>query len=263
MADKFEEIIIPTWPHKYAPPSKEIIDKSGLGFHEIQEIRNTSMKPFNEFKGQCLNTIIDIENCIDVITLNLLAPNNNKQKRDILFCFYKKQGGISFVTKFENFKYLIEQRFQPYNDIKKTIDQLHSQLKQIISFRNILAHAFIIERIIDLNGEIKHDFESYWSVDRSIIKYDNLFRQQVTEQLSALTTYLQYIHETILNTDKIEERFYFSIGYYSPKYFIDKRRPAPHDYEFEENRTEYEKMFGVDFGVNRYLDKNGGSRSKS
>jgi hypothetical protein len=263
MANKFDEIIIPKWPHRYAPPSKEIIDKSGLGHYEIQEIRNKSMKPFNEFKGQCLNTIIDIENCIDVITLDLLASNNDKQKRDILFCFYKKQGGIAFGTKLENFKYLIEHRFLPYKDIKKTIDKLHSQLKQIISFRNILAHAFIIERIINVEGELKHDFESYWNIDKSIVKYDEQFKEQVSAQLNALTTYLHYVHETITNPEKIEEQFYFIIGCYLPKYFTDIRRPPPPDYEFEENKKQYEKMFEVDYGINKYLDKDGGNRNKN
>jgi hypothetical protein len=255
MTDKKDEINLPKWPYKYPAKSKNIIDSSGIGFYDIQKIRNKSMSLFNKFKGECLNSIIDIENSMDIIILELLTSDINLRK-DLYYLFFQKGAGAKLGFKEQTFSYLVRTKFYIYPDIKDTLNKIHVLIANMIAYRNVLAHSYLTEEIVKENGKIKHLIIPYRYKNNTEFMYSSKIKGQVLKQIKLIQIYFDFIYQALIEPKKIDVRFFYHIGYNYEKYkdsqyeMTFKRNSLPPIEEFHQNKKKLDKMFEPNYGVN-------------
>lgn len=272
---KRDLIKIPEWPlelsfikHLHLFNSSDFEENGNKSFTskllKLEKEEQKGLKEFSLFKGECLNRILNIENCIDILTLQFIAGDNNKLKKDILFCFYKHSAPTTFSFKSENFIYFTENRFEFFDEVSTQIKTLNKLITKIISFRNAIAHSYTKEVITKENKKLKYSVFSFRVSDNYSIEYTPEFKEEVLHQISYLEYYMEFIKKTILFDEDDTQQYIKQ----EKKIALDEFYEItgkPNDGGVNDDTENAIELFEYyctnnNIGVNRYFDNKGNKK---
>ena len=125
-------------------------------------------------------------------------------------------------------------------------------MNNIVGYRNVLAHSYIVEEIINVNGKLKHIIIPYKYLENTDFVYSPTIKKQVLDQIRIVNFYLEFMYKAIEPANKeIDTRFLFEIGHYDEKYQDKRKGVTPiHIDKFAKKKKQLYKLFEPNYGVN-------------
>lgn len=238
-----------TWPsHAELIRISAHFSKFGLG--TIKKTASAKKKTLNNFRGSFISSVVEIEEKIELLLLHLISKGDNEIKLDIHDLF-AESNNFGFGLKFKFFESLLKRRMPIYAKYKTQIDKINTTMRIFILLRNSLAHSYFESESFSDKSNFEYNIVGKIKSGKKVI-YTDKFISETKEQLQFVCIYLEFLREQIFLNESKEFTTLFSTIIASPEHRSSNELSRE---EFNKLKSDFNRIFGIKFGVNIFYQK--------